>query len=95
MHRHTWCLTLAVVLCMTIMLMASSTRAAQFELTWDPPTTNTDGTPLGDLAGYKIYYGQSSGNYATTVDVGNVTTYPLAGLTEGKIYYFAATSYVS
>ena len=63
MHRHTWCLTLTVVLCMTIMLMASYTRAAQFELTWDPPTTNTDGTTLADLAGYKIYYGQSSGNY--------------------------------
>ncbi len=75
------------------MLMASSTRAAQFELTGDPPTTNTDGTPLGDLAGYKIYYGQSSGNYTVTVNVGNVTSYPLPDLAEGKTYYFAATAY--
>jgi hypothetical protein len=25
-------------------------------LTWDAPTTNTDGSPLTDLAGYAIYY---------------------------------------
>lgn len=24
-------------------------------LAWDPPTTNEDGTPLTDLAGYRIY----------------------------------------
>jgi hypothetical protein len=51
MHRHTWCLTLALVLGMTLMLRASYTQAAQLELTWDPSTTNTDGTPLEDLAG--------------------------------------------
>jgi hypothetical protein len=78
---------------MTIMLRASYTQAAQLQLAWDPPTTNTDGTPLGDLAGYKIYYSQSSGNYSTTVDVGNVTSHLLDGLEEGKTYYFAATAY--
>jgi hypothetical protein len=31
-------------------------------LTWDAPTTNADGTPLTDLAGYRIYYGTTSGN---------------------------------
>src|SRR4030067_1427045 len=38
-------------------------------LTWDAPTTNTDGSPLTDLAGYKIYYGDSSGQYSSTVPV--------------------------
>jgi len=28
-------------------------------LRWTGPTTNADGTPLHDLNGYKIYYGQS------------------------------------
>ncbi|MGB5739562.1 MAG: putative Ig domain-containing protein, partial [Woeseia sp.] len=32
-------------------------------LSWVPPTLNTDGTPLNDLAGYKIYWGSESGNY--------------------------------
>ena len=57
-------------------------------LEWDPP----DGSP-SDLAGYKIYYGNSSGNYTNSIDVGNVTTYTVTGLTEGLTYYFAATAY--
>lgn len=28
-------------------------------LIWTAPTTNNDGTPLKDLYGYKIYYGQT------------------------------------
>ena len=31
--------------------------SAEVTLSWDPPTTNADGTPLTDLAGYKVYYG--------------------------------------
>jgi hypothetical protein len=31
--------------------------SGQATLSWDPPTTNVDGTPLTDLAGYKVYYG--------------------------------------
>ena len=35
------------------------------ELTWTPPTENSDGTPLGDLSGYVIYYGTLSGGLYT------------------------------
>jgi hypothetical protein len=63
-------------------------------LAWNAPTTNTDGTSLTDLAGYKIYYGTSSGNYATSVNVGNVTTYTINNLSTGT-YYFAVTAYDS
>lgn len=61
-------------------------------LTWDAPTTNVDGTPLTDLAGYKLYYGTSSGNYTVTIDVGNVTTYNLDSFPPGT-YYFVLTAY--
>lgn len=61
-------------------------------LTWDAPTTNADGTPLTDLAGYKVYYGISSGNYTVSIDVGNVTTYKIDDLSPGT-YYFAVTAY--
>lgn len=46
-------------------------------LTWEAPTTNADGSPLNDLAGYKIYSGTTSRNdagftaYDDTLDVGN------------------------
>jgi len=66
--------------------------AGQVSLSWTAPTTNTNGTPLTDLAGYKIYYGTSSGNYSQNIDVGNVTTYTLSNLAAGS-YYFAATAY--
>ncbi len=36
-------------------------------LTWDAPTTNVDGTPLTDLAVYKIYYGTALGNYKVVI----------------------------
>ena len=36
-------------------------------LFWEAPTENTDGSELTDLAGYKIYYGTSSGNYCNSI----------------------------
>ncbi|HEX9878392.1 MAG TPA: putative Ig domain-containing protein [Gammaproteobacteria bacterium] len=62
-------------------------------LSWAAPTENTDGGPLLDLAGYRIHWGQSSGNYSQTVDVMNpgITTYVVDNLTGGT-YYFVATA---
>jgi hypothetical protein len=62
-------------------------------LTWKASTTNADGTPLTDLAGYKIHYGTSSGSYTQTIDAGNVTTYQVADLPSGATYYFTVTAY--
>lgn len=38
-------------------------------LTWDVPTTNTDGTPLTDLAGYELFMGTSPHNYTRTIKI--------------------------
>ena len=62
-------------------------------LTWDAPTTNTDGTPLEDLSGYKVYYGPSSGVYTSNIDAGNFLSYNVVDLQDGMTYYFAATAY--
>lgn len=63
------------------------------QLVWDAPATNPDGTPLnGALAGYKVYYGTSSGSYSMVIDAGNVTSYDVSGLTAGT-YYFVVTAY--
>ncbi len=45
----------------TINVVATSPGTAT--LSWTPPTQNTDGSPLTDLAGYRVYWGTSSGNY--------------------------------
>lgn len=52
-------------------------------------------TPTGTAAsGYKIYLGLVPGNWTTTIDVGNVTTYThSAGVVEGNNYYFVITGY--
>src|SRR3989344_2093573 len=71
-------------------------------LTWDYPTTNTDGTVLTDLAGFKVYYGTASGNYSTVIDVAFATcvtaspcsssTFTVTNLSVAT-YYFAVTAY--
>jgi hypothetical protein len=63
-----------------------SALAADIKLAWDPNTEP-------DLAGYKVYYGTASRAYGPPIDVGNVTTYTLTGLTPGQTYYIAVTAY--
>jgi hypothetical protein len=54
-------------------------------LTWSPsPNTN--------VAGYKMYYGGASRDYTNIVTVGNVTNVTLSGLSEGRTYFFGATT---
>src|SRR2546428_3235940 len=79
-------LFVACVLTVLCSLAPALSSAAQVTLTWDPNTEP-------DLAGYKLYYSTSSGSYQSSVDVGNLTSYTLSGLLEGRIYYFAATAY--
>jgi hypothetical protein len=50
--------------------------------------------PEPDLAGYRVYRGNTSGNTSVeVVDVGNVTTYQWNGLTPGQTHYFTVTAY--
>ncbi len=60
-------------------------------LTWDPPTQNTDGSALTNLAGYTIYYGTASGNYTHSIQLTNpgLAAYVIDGLVAGTTYYFA------
>lgn len=65
-------------------------------LTWLPPTQNTDGTALTNLAGYRIYYGTSASALTQSVQVANagLSTYMLQNLAPAT-YYFAVTAYSS
>jgi hypothetical protein len=70
----------------------TGTATGTATLSWDVPTTNADGTPLTDLAGFKVYYGNASRNYTTIIVVGNITTYVVSNLSPGP-HYFTVTAY--
>ena len=63
-------------------------------LSWTAPTQNEDGSALEDLAGYKIYWGTTPGNYtnSVTIDTIGTTTYVVENLSPGT-YEFVATAY--
>jgi hypothetical protein len=73
---------------------APSTGTATLD--WMPPTENTDGSVLTNLAGYTVYYGTSSGNLTQSVKITNpgLTAYTMSSLPSGT-WYFAVTSYSS
>ncbi len=84
-----------ISLCLLILLVGFNLcEAADVTLSWTPPTTNVDGTPLTDLKGYKIYTSNVHGVYdkLKAIDVGNVVTSTLTNFCEG-LYYFVATAY--
>ena len=58
-------------------------------LSWTAPTTNTDGTPLTDLSGYRIYYGSSAGSMTQSAQITDptATSYTVSGLTTGTWYF--------
>jgi hypothetical protein len=58
-------------------------------ISWTPPTTNTDGSQLTDLAGYRVVYGQSQNSLDQSVDVANsgATSQVVNNLTIGTWYF--------
>ncbi len=48
-----------------------------------------------DIAGYRLYYGQTSGANTEMMDVGNVTEATVQNLTVGLTYFFVVTAYDS
>jgi hypothetical protein len=65
-------------------------------LDWMPPTENSDGSVLTNLAGYTVYYGTSPDSLTQSIKVTNpgLTAYSVTNLSSGT-WYFAVTSYSS
>src|SRR5437773_8210164 len=45
------------------------------------------------VSGYKVSYGEASGNYSQTLDLGNATNATVSALVQGHTYYFAVSAY--
>ena len=78
----------------SIAVRAATTGSAT--LSWTPPTTNSDGSPLVGLAGFRIVYGQVSRQYSQVLDIPSaaVTSAMVESLATGT-WYFAVKAYTS
>src|SRR5690349_20774637 len=80
-RRHAVVAIFAVVAVVMALATAPGTAcASQALLTWNATTTNADGTPITDLAGYNVYIGSAPGAYDRSVDAGNLQSYTVANL---------------
>jgi hypothetical protein len=59
-----------------------------------PPTSNSDGSVLTNLAGYYVYYGTSPTNLTRSIKITNpgLTAYTISNLSAGK-WYFAISAF--
>ncbi len=71
----------------------SQVALGSMTLSWTPPTENTDGSALTDLAGYRFYYGTTAGNYPKVAEFENpgLSTVVIENLVPDT-YYVVATA---
>src|SRR5438093_1302442 len=86
-----------------LILAAEQARAGVLDASWTAPTTNTDGSPLTDLASYKVYYEPATGpcpggaffqviSPTTSPAPGTAVSFRLKGLTSGSLYFVSVTA---
>jgi hypothetical protein len=79
---------LAVFIFISHLFFVSPLESGTIEIEWDPPLT-------GQAAGYRVYYGTSSGNYQWAQDAGSATSAVLRDLEDCTMYYWAIKAYDS
>jgi hypothetical protein len=80
----------------TFSISVTQIAAGSATVSWLPPTTNTNGSSLTNLAGYRVKYGKSSTSLTQTVQISNVgvTRYVINNLGSGT-WYFGVVAYTS
>ena len=92
-HWRTRVLILILSVTFPVLLVSPPSSSAQesAKLTWSPNQES-------DLAGYKLYYGESQGNYngggnqPSPTSTGKSTSQEITGLKPGEDYYFTLTA---
>ncbi len=79
-------ITALIVIGFFLFFGAPPVFGASLNLAWNANTET-------DLAGYRIYYGTSSGNYTSVKEPGKVTSYVLSNLNEGTRYYITMSAF--
>ena len=78
----------------TVKALVAATGSAT--LNWVDPTENTDGSPLTNLAGVNIHFGNSPSSLTQLVQVSGAgqSSYTIADLATGT-WYFEAAAYTT
>lgn len=80
----------------TISSIPSGTTTGSFSLSWTAPASRTDGSPLAlsEIAGYRVHYGTTRGNYPNHINITNGTLQS-ATLTDVPVgtYYVTMSTY--
>ena len=89
-------LLIALIIFITATACSAMPLKVKDTLMWDTVTTNTDGSLVDDLMGYRVYWRLPSGQYEDffSTKVGNVTTVSIrevAGSLKGS-YCFVVTA---
>jgi len=69
----------------TLTIVAPKTGSVRID--WDA------NSPSENVTGYELAYGTTPGAYTTTLNVGNVTSYVVSGLTPNTTYYFTIRAF--
>ncbi|PYM97031.1 MAG: hypothetical protein DME04_00070 [Candidatus Rokuibacteriota bacterium] len=87
-----------------VLLVAGPGHAGVLDASWTAPTTNTDGSPLTDLASYRVYYAAAAtdpcpgpaffqvASPTPSPGPGTTVSLRLTGLTTGTLYYVSVTA---
>ena len=77
-------------------LSVTAAAAGSAILSWTAPTLNDDGSPLTNLAGFNVHYGQSAGSLTQNTQVAgaNASSFTVSNLATGT-WYFALSAYTS
>jgi|SRR5579872_241242 len=81
----------------SITVSGATTGTGSVTLSWAPPTLNTNGSALTNLAGYLLNYGTSAGALSQTIRVANpaIGSYQIPNLKLGAVYYFDIVAYTN
>jgi Putative Ig domain len=76
--------------------VTGAAATGQATVNWSPPTQNTNGTALTNLAGVRIYYGPSASSLSQLTQVAGtaVNSYTISNLSAGT-WYFGALAYTT
>jgi putative Ig domain-containing protein len=80
----------------SITVTSATPTTGNATVNWQPPTQNTDGTALTNLAGMIIYYGTSPSSLNQTTQVAGTaqTSYTISNLAAGT-WYFGGVAYTT